>query len=252
MKLGAQLYSVRDMTSTRDDLEKTFSEMKNIGYESVQLSAIGPIDAESIKELSEKYSLPIPCTHQSFENITVNTKETIKAHITYGCPVIGLGGMPVEYRESAEGIKEFLTKIKEPMKMIEDAGLKFAYHNHAFEFNKVDGRLIYDMLIEDAPSLNFILDTYWVKFGGYDYLEYIKRIGSERMTNVHFKDMKSEPKGEICPCGVGVIDFKPVIALCDELGIPNALVEQDNAPASGDSFGQMRISHDNLRPLFVK
>ena len=81
-------------------------------------------------------------------------------------------------------------------------------------------------------------------------MHYIKKIGAERMTNVHFKDMKSESKGAICPCGKGVIDFKPVIELCDALGIPYALVEQDNAPASGDSFGQMRISHDHLRPLF--
>ena len=81
-------------------------------------------------------------------------------------------------------------------------------------------------------------------------MDYIKRIGPDRMTNIHFKDMASEPKGAICPCGEGVIDFAPVIKLCDSLGIPYALVEQDNAPDSGDSFAQMKISHDNLRPLF--
>ena len=62
--------------------------------------------------------------------------------------------------------------------------------------------------------------------------------------------MKSEPRGEICPCGEGVIDFAPVVKLCDELGIVNALVEQDNAPDSGDSIGQMKTSYDNLKVLF--
>ena len=62
--------------------------------------------------------------------------------------------------------------------------------------------------------------------------------------------MKTEPKGEICPCGVGVIDFAPVVKLCNELNIPNALVEQDNAPTLGDSYEQMSISYSNLAHLF--
>ena len=62
--------------------------------------------------------------------------------------------------------------------------------------------------------------------------------------------MKNEPQGEICPCGVGVIDFAPVVKLCDEIGIPNALVEQDNAPSLGDSYEQMKISYNNLKDLF--
>ncbi len=70
------------------------------------------------------------------------------------------------------------------------------------------------------------------------------------MQNVHFKDMKEEPRSEIVPCGAGIIDFKPVIKICDDLMIPNALVEQDNAPKSGNSYGQMKISYNNLIKLF--
>ena len=247
MKPGAQFFSIRDNTQSAEGLKRSFAEMKKIGYEVVQLSAIGPIEAEIIKSYVDEYSLPVTCTHQSFDNIVNNTEKTIKDHQIYGCPVIGLGSMPNEYRGSIEGAREFLKAISEPMKKIEASGLKFAYHNHAFEFERVN---VYDLFIEEAPSLNFILDTYWIKFAGYDHLDYIKKIGVERMTNVHFKDMLTEPKGDICPCGVGVIDFKPVVELCVSLGIPYALVEQDNAPSSGDSFGQMKISHDNLRPLF--
>jgi sugar phosphate isomerase/epimerase len=158
--------------------------------------------------------------------------------------------MPVEYRGSLEGVRAFIKDYKEVAKKINDAGLAFAYHNHAFEFEDLGGVITYDLLIEEFENLNFILDTYWVKYGGYDYLEYIKRLGNKRLTNVHFKDMKTEPKGDICPCGVGVIDFEPVVKLCNELEIPNALVEQDNAPSFGDSYEQMRISYQNLKKLF--
>ena len=248
MKLGAQFYSIRDNTTTPEDLYKTFKAIKEIGYEIAQMSAICDIDPELLRSYSEELDLPITCTHSPFERIVNDTDKLIEEHKIYGCPTIGLGSMPNEYRDG--GVYDFIDIIREPLRKIKAAGLDFAYHNHAFEFEKVDGKLVYDILIDELPDLSFIVDTYWVKYAGYDYLEYIKRIGPSRIKNVHFKDMKTEPSGDICPCGEGVIDFKPVIELCDELGIVNALVEQDNAPDSGDSIGQMAISYNNIKNLF--
>ena len=248
MKLGAQFYTLRNRAATPDGLRECFKVIHDIGYDNAQMSAICKVEPEYLRGLSEEFSLPIVCTHSSFDRITGDTDALLREHKIYGCPVIGIGGMPGELRGSVEGAREFLRRISEPMKKINDAGLKFAYHNHAFEFAN-EGKPVYDILIEEAPELNFILDTYWIKYAGHDMLDYIRKIGAARMQNVHFKDMRSEPKGDICPCGDGVIDFRPVIALCDELGIPNALVEQDNAPDLGDEFLQMKSSHDFLRPL---
>ena len=250
MKLGAQFYSIRDNTTNPDDLKKAFSAIKEIGYENAQMSAICKIDASLLKSYSEEYHLPITCTHSPFDRIVNDTEALIEEHKIYGCPTIGLGSMPNEYRDG--GVYEFIEIIKEPLRKIKASGLNLAYHNHAFEFEKIDGKLIYDVLIEELPDLDFIIDTYWVKYAGYDYLEYIKRLGKERVKNVHFKDMATEPKGDICPCGNGIIDFKPVIELCDGLGIENALVEQDNAPDSGNSIAEMKTSYENLQSLFKR
>ena len=249
MKLGAQFYSIRDNTTTPEDLKRAFESIKNIGYSIVQMSAICEIEPELLKSYSEEYNLPITCTHSPYDRIVNDTEKLIEEHKIYGCPTIGIGSMPNEFREDGK-VYEFIEAIREPLKKIKDAGLEFAYHNHAFEFEKVDGKLMYDILIDELPDLSFIVDTYWFKYAGYDYIEYIKKLGKKRIKNVHFKDMATEPQGEICPCGEGVIDFTPVIKLCDELGIENALVEQDNAPDIGDSIGQMKISYDNLKTLF--
>ena len=249
MKLGAQFYSIRDNTTTPEDLREAFKSIKEIGYEIVQMSAICKIDPELLRSYSEEFSLPITCTHSPFDRIINDTDALIAEHKIYGCPTIGLGAMPEEYRVDNR-IYDFIEDLREPLHKIKEAGLSFAYHNHAFEFETVNGMLIYDMLIDALPELDFIIDTYWIKYAGHDYLEYIRKIGADRIKNVHFKDMASEPQGDICPCGNGVIDFAPVIKLCDEMGIVNALVEQDNAPDFGDSIGQMRISYNNLKPIF--
>ncbi len=252
MKLGAQFYSIRDNTKTPEGIKRSFEAMKNVGYEIAQMSAIGPIAPELLRDYSVEYSLPITCTHMNPEDIINDTERLIKEHKIYGCPTIGLGSMPKEYQSSVESVRAFIKDFKEAAKRINDAGLRFAYHNHAFEFNDLGGTNGMTLLIEEFPECDFILDTYWVKYGGHDYLKMIRDLGPARIKNVHFKDMKTEPQGEICPCGVGTIDFAPVVKLCDQLGIINALVEQDNAPATGDSYGQLAISYNNLKELFTK
>ncbi|MBE6537538.1 MAG: sugar phosphate isomerase/epimerase [Ruminococcaceae bacterium] len=250
MKLGAQFFTLRERNKTPEGLYESFKRVKEIGYQVVQMSAICQIEAERLKSFSEEFDLPITCTHSAFDRIVNDTDALIKEHITYGCPVIGIGSMPNEYRGSIEGARAFMDIIREPIKKIEAAGLRFAYHNHDFEFVDLGGVCSYDLLMEELPSLNFILDTYWFKYAERSYLDYIKLMGNERLTNVHFKDMKTEPKGEICPCGVGTIDFAPVVKLCDNLKIPYALVEQDNAPKLGDEFEQLTTSFNNLKHLF--
>ena len=250
MKLGAQFFTLREKNKTPEGLYRSFAEMKKIGYQITQMSAICKIEPEKLKSYVEEFNLPITCTHSPMDRIVGDTDALIREHIIYGCPTVGIGSMPKEYRGSIEGAREFIKAVKEPMEKMKAAGLNFAYHNHDFEFVDLGGVCSYDLLIEEAPDMHFILDTYWFKYSERDYLEYIKLFGNKRLQNVHFKDMKTYPKGEICPCGEGVIDFAPVVKLCRELEIPYALVEQDNAPSLGDEYEQMATSFNNLKNLF--
>ena len=250
MKFGAQFYSIRNHTQTPEELYKSFKEMSGYGYKIAQMSAICKMDPFVLKSYVDEFNLPIVCTHSPLDRILNDTDELIREHKIYGCDTIGLGGMPGNYLESAEGVRAFIKNLEEPIKRINAEGLRFAYHNHAKEFIDLGGVNAMDILLEESDSINFILDTYWVRRGRADNLEMIKRIGAARMQNVHLKDLSVEPDGPECPLGLGVIDFKPIVDLCNELGIPNALVEQDNAALTEDSYGQMKISYDNLHHLF--
>lgn len=252
MKLGAQFHSIKTQCKTPEMLKVAFKKIKDIGYEVAQMSGICEIDAELLKSYSEEYELPIACTHKPFNSIVNNTDELIKFHKIIGSPIIGLGSMPPNYRESLDGIREFLKVISEPVKKIKAAGLKFTYHNHAFEFETRDGAVVFDFLFEEAPDFDFIFDVYWSDFAGVDTMQYLEKVlKAGRMTDVHLKDMLSKPQGPICPCGEGVIDFVPIIELCDKYGVKNAHVEQDNAYQLGDVFEQMKTSYTNMYPLIV-
>lgn len=249
MKLGAQFYSLRERNKTPEGLRNSFKAMKEIGYEVAQMSAICQIEPERLKAISDEFELPITCTHSPFDRILNDTDALIKEHIIYGCPVIGLGALGVQYRDSLESLKETVKMLREPIAKIDAAGLRFAYHNHAFDFDDIGGVCDLDYMIEELPTMNVILDTYWVHYAGKSNSHYIKLLGKDRLLNIHYKDMKSEPKGPICPCGEGIMNFKEITALCEKVGVKNALVEQDNAPDLGDEYEQMKRSFDNLRPI---
>ncbi len=249
MKFGAQFYSIRNHTQTPEELYNSFKEMKSYGYRIAQMSGICKMDPYVLKSYIEEFNLPVTCTHSPFDRIINDTDELIREHKIYGCNTIGLGMMPGEYLKTADGIREFIKLMEEPMKKMNAEGITFAYHNHAKEFEDLGGVTAMDILLEES-NINFILDTYWVRRGRHDNIEWIKKIGAGRMQNLHLKDLSFEPDGPECPLGCGVIDFKPIVALCDRLGIPNALVEQDNAALTDDSYAQMKISYDNLHHLF--
>ena len=251
MKLGAQLFSVRTFLQNEEDLYKTFERMKKIGYENVQLSGAACFPAEAIRDVSKQCGLPIVCTHVAFDRIVHDTDSVIREHKIFDCPVIGLGMMPKEYHGSREGLEAFLSVMEEPVKKIRDAGLFFGYHNHAFELKpfRESGDNGYDLMLERLPRWHFIMDTYWVEYAGKSAVDYIERIGSERLVNIHFKDMAKDAERSICPCGKGVLDFQRIFEVCQKVGVQNVLVEQDNAVNSPDAFADMETSFTHLRPI---
>ena len=251
MKLGAQLYSLRTFTQTPEELKETILKCKAMGYQNVQFSAVAQMGAEVWAQISKETDMEIVCTHCSFDRIVNDTDALIAEHKIFGCPVIGLGSMPGEFRGSRKELDRFFAVLEEPIKKIEAAGLHFAYHNHDFEFNPFpdDSKCMMDIIIDEKPNWFLLLDTGWVQFAGKNAAEYIERIGGKRLQCIHFKEFKKADRETICPCGEGFSNFPEIIAACKKVGVQNALVEQDNAPTKDDPFGEMERSAKFLLPL---
>ena len=251
MKLGAQLYSLRTLVQTPEELRETILKCKAMGYQDVQFSGVPYMDPAIWAEISRETGMAIVCTHNSFDRIVNDTDKLIEEHKIFGCSVIGIGSMPGEFRGSLEALEKFFAAMEEPVKKIEAAGLHFAYHNHDFEFQTWEGMdmCVYDYMIEKCPTWHLILDTGWVQFAGRSAVEYIERIGAERLQHIHFKEFKCADRSTICPCGEGFSDFPAIIAACEKVGVEYALVEQDNAVSKEDPLGEMEKSASFLLPL---
>lgn len=134
IKLGAQLYTLRDFIQNYEDCEATLKYLNGIGINVIQISGIGPIPAERVAYLCEKYNMDVCVTHVPFDRMRNDLDTLMKEHKMLGCDTIGLGSMPEEFRKDAEALGEFIRITSDIGKRMHENGLQFAYHNHAFEF----------------------------------------------------------------------------------------------------------------------
>jgi len=228
MKIGAQLYTLRDFCDNEANIDASFQKVAAMGYEYIQVSGVADIGAQNLRSIADKYNLKIILTHSNPDRVLNDTGALIEEHKIMGATYIGIGSMPGQYRED---MAAFVRDFKPVAQKIAKAGLKFMYHNHDFEFAKIDGKLMMDHLIEgfSADEMGFVLDTFWVQAGGSEPALWLEKLAG-RVNTIHFKDFGMMPeKGRVMmPVLEGNLNWPSIFAACKKAGVQYAFIEQDD------------------------
>jgi len=246
MEIGAQLYTVRDYTQSEKDFGETIGKIARIGYKCVQISAAGPIAPGILRDICDGSGVRITLTHTSPDKILEDPDAIIENHLLMGAETIGIGSMPGKYGFDAVGLKNFMEYFAPAIEKIEKAGLTFGYHNHHREFEKSDGKLVIERMVETfTTKTRFIFDTYWAQYGGADPAFWIAKLKS-RVDIIHLKDMLIH-QGEQRDCEVmeGNLNWAGIRLACDAAGTRFGFVEQDNCHGK-DPFACLKLSYDNF------
>ncbi|MCL2812088.1 MAG: sugar phosphate isomerase/epimerase [Clostridia bacterium] len=254
MHIGAQLYTVRDFTQTPKDLAATLKKVADIGYKYVHCSKLGPIDPHELRGLLDANGLTCTVTHTDPERLLRDVDGVIAEHKAIGCQDVGMGMMPERYRGSLEGLRRLIADYQPAVGRMLDAGLRFHYHNHDIEYQRVAGRTLLDIMMEEWPGAHLLACTYWVQMGGGDPIAWIQKYGA-RIRQVHIKDMVYTPQANnfgqhlvMTPILEGNMNYRGILAACAEQGVEFAHVEQDDC-YDADPFDCLRKSFENLRGL---
>ena len=252
LKIGAQLYTVRDFCQTLPDFSDTLAKIADLGFSCVQVSGTCDYDPDWLAQELRKNGLTCAITHIELPDIVRDPEQLVKDHARFGCSHIGIGYMPPEYRGSTEKVTAFCDTFADAAKRIRACGAHLMYHNHAFEYeDRGDGKNYMEMISDRFPAdeLGFTLDTYWVAYGGYDVLSEIRRL-SGRLPCVHLKDMEILPDGtrRYCPVGAGILDFPAILSAFEAAGTEYAFIEQDEC-FGRDPFDCLSDSLSYLRSL---
>ncbi len=249
MKIGAQLYTVRSLCQNEKDLGRTLARVAAMGYETVQLSAIGPIEPKRVKALCDDNGLRIVLTHNPEGDFLNNIDALIARHQLYGCKYVGLGYLPDRYH-SPDWLKYFADDFGPAAEKLKAAGMKLMYHHHAFEFGRMpDGRTLMAHLLAMLPAdlMGVTADTYWLQFGGMDVCAWLQA-HADRLHCVHLKDYA--PAGfevRMAAVGQGNLDFSRILSVLRSNGVTEyALVEQDDCYGASP-FDCLKQSFDHLQ-----
>lgn len=251
-ELGLQIFTIRDFMKDEDSIRSSFLKLKEIGYDMGQTAGYF-VGAEKYAEIAKETGIKICGTHCAFNELIADPDKAMREHEALGTTNIGIGGMPGEARGDVESLKDFINKANNFASYISKFGFKFTYHNHSFEFAKIDGeKRIMDYLVEefDPNNVSFVLDTYWVQHGGGDVRAWMEKLAG-RIDILHLKDMAVKLDGVpyITEIGQGSINFDGIIEVAEKIGVKHYVVEQDTCP--GDPFESLKISRDYIKSKYM-
>ncbi len=253
-KIGVQLYTIRDFMWTEEDIRESFKKLKALGYDLAQTAGCA-IPYEDFGRIAKEEEIEIIGTHDDFELMCNDFDKAYENHKALDTKLMGVG---MYLKKNHSDYVDFVKKANEIGEKIAKHGGKFTYHNHAFEFARLDGNdfTTMDYLIDnmDKETTSFVLDTHWVQRGGGDVCEWIKKL-SGRIDILHLKDYKIDMDENLnavptfAEIGNGNLNWEGIMEAAAEAQVKYYVVEQDFC--SGDPFDSLKISSDYLHKNFM-
>ncbi len=224
--VALQMYSVREEAAR--DFAGTLKSVASIGYRALELSGYGEMTASELRKVLDGLGLSALSNHVGLAILRSSLDRTIEDCLSLGCRYLVCPWLPPEERGDASAYRRLASELTSMGRRCQDRGLRFAYHNHDFEFERLDGQYALDVLFEAADNriVKSELDVYWAAHAGVDPAACLRRLGS-RCAIVHLKDMARDESRTFAEVGEGRLDFPSIFAAAQAAGVELYVVEQD-------------------------
>ena len=251
-QVAAQIYTVRDYLSDSSAFAESIQRLKVIGYPAVELipSKIGD---KELATICRDAGVMIAAAHVPGKTLLEEPKAIVEKLQTLGTTLGAYafpGGVDLS---SADQVDRLADQLQNAAAVLAGYGLVLAYHNHAMEFSRLDGELVYEILSKRAPSLAFEFDTYWAQLGGVNPERWIQKLSS-KLVSLHMKDYGVPANHDDPPfmaeVGYGNLDFPALVSEAEKVGCQWFVVEQDFTP--GNPFESLEKSFRYVKEKLVK
>jgi sugar phosphate isomerase/epimerase len=246
--IGVQLYTLRDLAGK--DLPGTLRKVAEIGYRNVELAGFGNLKtAKDVKKALDDAGLKSPAGHWAIDVLEKDVERIMEEAQLLEIQQVVVPFLPEARRKDADGYKQTAKVLDEIASYFHGVGIELAYHNHAFEFQKFDGKYGLDIIFENTAAhlVKAEVDVYWVAHAGVDPVAYVDKLGT-RVRLLHLKDLGAGADKRFAPVGTGTLDFKALLATADKHAVRWGFVEQDQTYDT-PPLDAIRTSLENLKKL---
>ena len=206
--VGLQLYTVRQLIA-KSSFAAVVKEVAKIGYPGVELAGFPGTTAADAGKLLRDLGLKVTSGHFALP-LGDQKQQVLDEVAAVGAKRIVSGRGPDDFK-TLDLIKKSCDLFNQAGDVAAQNGLTLGIHNHWWEFQKVDGRLVFDVMREQLrPGIFFEIDVYWAKTAGADPAVEVKKAGA-RAPLLHIKDGPCQQGQPMTAVGAGKVDF-PAIA----------------------------------------
>ncbi len=263
-ELGLQLYTVRNEIR---DLSNTLHKVYEAGYTILEMYGYNNRmffgnTVQQMAELLKQNNLKTVSGHYGLADMMYQKeynwdswKYLMEDATILGQKYVALPWVEPKYR-TADNFKLIAERLNKGGELSKKAGITTVYHNHDFEFTKMDdGTTYYEMLLKstDPKLVKFEMDMYWMYYAGQDPVEWFQKY-PQRFPLWHIKDMEAAtaaaPKGQTCEVGKGIIDWKTLFKSKKMAGLDYAFVEQEQY--RNPVFEGIKFSADYMKTNLLK
>jgi sugar phosphate isomerase/epimerase len=237
--VGLQLYSLREYLPK--DVPGTLAKIRAMGFDEVEGGDTYGLGVEGFKAALAAAGLKQVSEHHGYAQWRDDTAGALKQATGLGARYAGCAWIPHEGAFTREDCLRAAADFNKWGKATKDAGLRFFYHVHGYEFQTSPEGTLFDTLMKETdPALVAVeADVFWVKRGGGDPVALFERYPG-RIPLTHLKDIakgvptSSDGKApdETCvPLGQGQIDWKAVLAAATKAGVERHFIEDEHPNA---------------------
>lgn len=233
--IGFQSWVVRQEIGK--DLTGTLKKMGALGFNSFELCSppgyakmgfapLQEMSASQLKRTIREAGFSCFSCHYGFSELKDHGQERVDfaKELALSQMVIATFGLP--RTATLDDWKKAADETNKLGELTKKSGVQLVFHNHNGEFEKLDGQLIYDVLLDRLdPSLVKMQFQVWVVSIGYKAADYFRKYPG-RFISAHLYDWSGKGE-EMVALGKGVVDWNEFFAAAKVGGVKNYFAEMD-------------------------
>jgi sugar phosphate isomerase/epimerase len=246
-RIGVQLYSIADLVDM--DTAGALAAIARIGFGAVEVAGYGRGSPASFRAQLDECGLRVIAVHVALE--ALDDIQSLAADLLQlRCRQAVVAWLaPARYVTALES-RRTAARLAEGARALQTAGFGLAYHNHDFEFARLGGTTLWEILQSETvgSGLTFEIDVHWVRAAGLDPARVIAEAGT-RVTLIHAKDTGRPGEDRDCPVGDGIEDWSAVLGTARAVGVRWVIIEQER---SRDMLADLERSLGFLRAALMR